>query len=1116
MGYNSRVSRIRDYRLGGKHGLSQRASEIGALLVVLLLTGVALTPLLRADSPCTHDGHLHYFRIVAMRCALDDGLSVSRWTPDLAFGYGYPFFNYRAAFSYYLGEALYLLGLGLPLALNLVYVLGLVGSALGAYLLGRDLFGGLGGLVAATAYVYAPYSFVDALTRGNMPESVALALFPFILWSFRRSLLSARRRYLLTSAGELALLFLTHNISSLLFTPFVAFYLLVVWLARGRRDHLVRAGLALVLGVWLSAFFWAPAVFEKDQVQLYLSRATRGNDYHYHFIPLSEVLAPPEPVDTALLNPPLRTPVGLPLALLAVLGTGLALWRWHPTLAPGPDLDLQSRERWGTVAFFALSGGVMLFMATRASLVLWENLPLIPFVQFPWRFVGRAVLPLAMLAAALVTALPRPGQLESRMTSGSSRLTWCVVLVCVFLLVLTALPFVYPPNGYCPAQSQPDILDLFAYERSSGLVGVDPLGSYFPVTVRQRPTGSPLEAQYAAALLEDEPIARFDVQSLPDGAVLHRADYAPNRARLEVETPSAARARYLTFAFPGWRVYVDDRPTEVIPSDPEGLITFDLPAGRHTVEIAWQSTPTRTAATMLSLLALAICLFIAWMAAREHLARRVQGGASPEREMRFTPPGSLTWGRVALLALLALGLLAFKLSVVDRIDTPFRRSGLRADGTLPGLDVLLDVRFEDGVRLLGYDRSVGRMPVDGVLHLALYWSAYASPQRSYRARVDLVAPDGRLWSAQATFPRRGYAELPPSPTWGDGRYAVDGMDVEPPPGTPPGRYGLLLTAFDRETLAPLNVLDASGQVEGPNLIIGQIELTRPTRSPDLAEIPMQRRLGTDAGSLILAGVDLDRDQAAPGDPVLITLFWQVSRQKEALSDWRVYLALVSESGEEARSWELPPVRADWPTTLWGSGDLWRGQHMLRLPASLEDGVYTWQLSLYEPSSPTSRLPASPVTLGQLRAEAPERLWQAPPLPIAIDADLGGQVRLLGGSLEPEPSEPFEPSDILTVTLAWQAQAEMDVSYRVFLHLLEPDGGLLTQSDGEPVNWLRPTTGWAPGEVVLDERLLTIPVDATPGDYALVAGLYDPETKERLRLPTGASAVSITTITVKEP
>jgi hypothetical protein len=325
-----------------------------------------------------------------------------------------------------------------------------------------------------------------------------------------------------------------------------------------------------------------------------------------------------------------------------------------------------------------------------------------------------------------------------------------------------------------------------------------------------------------------------------------------------------------------------------------------------------------------------------------------------------------------------------------------------------------------------------------------------------------------------------------------------------------------LTAFDRETLAPLNVLDQAGQVSGPNLILGHVELTRPAVSLDPAEVSMQFRLDAEAGPLNLAGVNLDRDQATPGDPMLITLFWQMPEPAETLPDLRAHLVLTDERGGDVESWDLPPVRADWPTTLWRVGDLWRGQHLLRLPAGLEDGAYIWQLNLYQPEVPASHVPDSPLTLGRLYVDAPERLWQAPPLQLPLDADLGGRVSLLGANLDPNPDTPLAPAETLTVTLVWQAQAEMEVSYRVFAHLLGPDGELLLQSDGEPADWSRPTTGWAPGEVVLDPRSLAIPAQALPGRYTLVAGLYDPLTKERLRRPDGSDHVLVTEIDVQAP
>jgi len=1121
---------------------------------VVLLTAVALSPLLRTDQPCTHDGGLHYFRIVAMRHALDDGLAVSRWVPDLAFGYGYPFFNYRAAASYVLGLLLYLTGLSLPQALNAVYVVSLIAAAAGMYLLGRDLFGPKAGVVSAVAYVYAPYILIDALVRGNMPESVALALLPFILWSFRRLLLTGMIRYMFASVGSLAALWLSHNISSLLFTPFLVVYLLVVWLARRRRGHFIMVGVALALGVGLTAFFWVPAVLEQGDVQLHLSRTTRNNDYHFNFVDLSEVLASPEAVDTALLNPPLRIPLGFPLVIVAVLGTAYSLWRWRGTLAStvgGAEDDvvadpgeLLRRERLFGVIFFAASGGAMVFMATRASLVVWDSLPLIPFVQFPWRFVGRAILPFSLLAGALVAA-PISATTDAENQSRPTRLlSLLIVLTVVAFLVLGAFPFSYPPTGYCPAKPHPNILDVFAYERSTGLVGVDPEGSYFPTTVRSRPSGSPLEEQYAANLnISDRndrrPIARFDLEGLPSNAIIHQAEYAPNRAQIEIETPMPIQVRFFTFAFPGWRVQIDGREVEIVPSEPEGLITFQVPAGRHVVVVEWAATLVRSVATMVSVIALGAVILIGYSATRDRLSRKIRSGASvpftevveaerPALSGAMDRPGisdarsvetrpAPAWALVVALMLLALMLLAFKVLVVDRYATLFRQPGVGASGTLNEVDYPLDVVFADGVRLLGFEQSTTTLPADGTLHLALYWSAYSPPSRDYRSTVALVDQDGRMWSPKTAFPRRGFADMPPSPAWGNGRYAVEGFDIEPLPGTPPGQYDLLLTAFDRETLLPLNVLDQSGQVMGPNLTIGQIQLARPWGGVGEGEAAMGRELGVEVGPLRLEGVSLDRTEAGPGDAMGVTLFWRVLQgTEEGMADLGVHLALVR-GEEEVKGWELPPVREDWPTTEWEAGDFWRGQHILRLPGGLESGEYSWELSVYERGEAARRLDGSPVELGELQVKAPEREWEAPAMQIELGEELGGKVRLLGAEVEPRGvAEGIEAGETLTVTLVWQGKEEMEQSYRVYVHVLGPTGEVLVQSDGEPAGWRRPTTGWAVGEVVKDERVLSIPRDAAGGAYEIVTGMYDLGTGERLPLSDGSTSVLVTPLIIKQP
>jgi hypothetical protein len=1038
--------------------ISRWALVIGSLL---LLCTVAIAPLLRADVPCTHDGGLHYYRVVAMRQALNDGILFTRYLPDLAFGYGFPFFNYRAPVSYYLTLALFLVGLALPTAMKLVYVVSIVGSAVTAYLLVRDLFGPRAGLVAAVAYAYAPYQFLNALTRGNAPESLALALLPLTLWAFRRLALTGRRRWFLVSIGSLAALYLTHNISSLLFTPLLIAYLFVLWLVHRREGHWLATVSAFALALGLTAFFWAPAILEKGYVQLHASHSNRNNDFHYNFLSLAEILAPPRPVDTSLLNPPMLIHLGLVPTLLATIGVIVGLLR---------ELD---RERRVTLIFFALAAIVMVGMSTGASLWLWENLPLISFVQFPWRFIGRAALPIAILASAAFATQP-DRKSESSLKSHLLPLASCL------LLILAAFPATYPLRGTCQGDTAyPTIDDLFAYEhRPGGLVGADPTGSYFPIGVKKKPRGSPLEAQYAAG----ETVTRFDQTPLPEGASIIEADYGPNRARIVIETPEPFRARYLAFYFPGWRAAVDGQPVAITPTDPEGLISFDVPAGRHTIAVRFGETPLRLTCDIISIISLVTVIIIS--------IRYAQAPNDRYQMAENRPGGSFAICYLSFV-ISALLLLAFKLALVDRSDTIFRHPRLQPDAMLPGVQHPMDQRYADGLTLIGYDQGQETMPADGILRIDLYLSAYAQPGARYQAVIHLVGPDGLRWSRQDTFRPRGYSSYPYTTIWSPGVYALDSHEIEPLPGTPPGTYDVVLTVFDRDTLAPLSALNEQGQPTTPELTLGQVTLTRPRRPAELSE---DGRLDLSFEYFDLVTADFNRDQASPGDSIYLTMMWQANRDDDGLisSYSGQSLALLAPDGSKVAGYSLPL-----PAPAWEKGDVWRSQHQLILPATLETGKYTWAVGL-------SGLAQNPI--GQITITAPPHTFTPPPLPHTLDTTLGETATLAGFDL----AGAVQSGSTMTVTLLWHAEETPAASYRVFLHLLDTEGSLVTQSDGVPAGWARPTTGWLPGEYITDIHTLAIPPEAAPGEYTLKAGMYIPG-GTRLTTDDGSDAICLITL-----
>jgi hypothetical protein len=74
---------------------------------------------------------------------------------------------------------------------------------------------------------------------------------------------------------------------------------------------------------------------------------------------------------------------------------------------------------------------------------------------------------------------------------------------------------------------------------------------------------------------------------------------------------------------------------------------------------------------------------------------------------------------------------------------------------------------------------------------------------------------------------------------------------------------------------------------------------------------------------------------------------------------------------------------------------------------------------------------------------------------------------------------------------------MDVSYKVFVHLVDQStGAIVAQDDAVPRRWTYPTTLWEPGEVVADTIVLSLGA-VSKGRYLLQVGLYDPADGERL-------------------
>jgi hypothetical protein len=101
-----------------------------------------------------------------------------------------------------------------------------------------------------------------------------------------------------------------------------------------------------------------------------------------------------------------------------------------------------------------------------------------------------------------------------------------------------------------------------------------------------------------------------------------------------------------------------------------------------------------------------------------------------------------------------------------------------------------------------------------------------------------------------------------------------------------------------------------------------------------------------------------------------------------------------------------------------------------------------------------------------------------------------------------------PGKEILLTLRWQGLRDVDENYHVFVHLLNERGEKVAQRDGQPVQWLRPTSTWQPGEEIYDHYGIPLPADTPVGNYTIAVGLYDPVTGQRLPVSAGPGDYAI--------
>jgi hypothetical protein len=575
-----------------------------------------------------HD-YVHAARIAEITRAASDGHLPVRWSQNFGYGYGMPLFEFYAPLPYYVGGLFYWLSGQLLWSVKLLFLIANLGSIVGSYLLGRELFGRKGGVIVTTAYSLAPYRAVNLFVRGAVSESWGMMAMPWVLWAGIRFFRFASQTRFKNKAQHLikhevtkswwllvislVVLFLSHNLSTLMFAPISLIVTGVIGCSMlGKLDkpaiHSILKWLgAYGLAVGLAAFYLFPAFLEKDFTIIGEILSGYFNPSH-HFLYIRQFFTPNWAYGGSAWGPndDISFFLGygqLLAAAFSLLIIRAAVMKKYRRLQKNSRSSNISLKKWLSAQtkvlhfrYFFLFGLVTvgaMFLSILKSKWLWDVLPLISFIQFPWRWLSIVILFLSLLGGYGLILVTNPKSLK-------------IVIIGLLGVMLLNLQY-FRPEKYL--DNSADFYYSDAQLIRTQMSGILP--DYIPNTL-------------VLSTLQPRPKAgEVSKPALPNntaGDVIYQpdkwgdAEVLINRVHQKLVSIDINAPGDLVFAvasYPGWKAEINGKAAETAITT-EGLVQVRVPAGSSKVGIYFGSTPVRhwsdilTAASILTAIFLSI------------------------------------------------------------------------------------------------------------------------------------------------------------------------------------------------------------------------------------------------------------------------------------------------------------------------------------------------------------------------------------------------------------------------------------------------------------------------------------------------------------------------------
>jgi len=522
------------------------------IAVVFVISLPIIFPYLKPGYFPTHDGEWAVVRLSDMFRELRDFQIPPRYSGDLNFGYGYPLFNFVYPLPYYLGLVIHFFGLGFVDSIKSLFFLSVPLSAFFMFLASKKVWKNTqAGLISAILYAYFPYRIVDLYVRGSLGESLAFVLFPLIMFLFL-NISGEKKDYFFVPLASLSLglLIMTHNIMAVFFG--IILLVFIIYSLFSNKKLIKQYLVFIFLGLGISSFFFFPALLEKKNVLLSIIPIADRNIY---FASLKQLILPKWGYGV----PTEASGFSYQLGISYILVFLLSVWFFFTNLFK----HKLKRDYLIPLLILIVLFIMLMFKPTK---ILWENVPLLSEINYPWTLLG----PLGFLISLL---------------AGFLAIKKGLIKIVVLMLTIFTIVMVFPyakPNYFVNRGDSFYLTNLATTTSSNELM---------PLWVKNHPKTNVGEK----------------VEILKNEGKIEIVKNRSNEIKFNVDLEEASIVRINTIYYPGW--IVRDEDGKIFSPDYKndyGVMDIRLDKGKNFVKASFEETNLRLVADIISVLSFGI------------------------------------------------------------------------------------------------------------------------------------------------------------------------------------------------------------------------------------------------------------------------------------------------------------------------------------------------------------------------------------------------------------------------------------------------------------------------------------------------------------------------------